>query len=261
MHIRPLLQNRSILLILLLVLFQFITLVYSFSPKYLPSLSFLFRLNQSVIDKSIITSDIERKMDLIDKRDGVSFPWFAAIESKKGVDLVNAREWQDIAWRNKEGGYKGQDFIHGPAAAVRIYDYVLVQEEAFDELGIDKEAMNMTDGYPMLVGAVHFTERAESHRGFCHGGSFCAVADDAIGWMGFCQSGKVENWSGFTAQINTSLKKPVKVGSVLKVEAWVNRKEGSRKYWITSKLTHPETNEVYYIAEGLFIRSQSQDTS
>ena len=79
--------------------------------------------------------------------------------------------------------------------------------------------------------------------------------------MGFCVSGKVKCWSGFTAQINTSLKKPVKVGSMLKVEAWVGRQEGPRKFWIMSRLLDVDTNTVHYEAEGLFLLSKESTTS
>ena len=66
-----------------------------------------------------------------------------------------------------------------------------------------------------MAGIVHFTSKAESHQGFCHGGSMCSIMDDAIGWIAFCVTGECKPWTGFTVQINTSLKKPVRVGQIL----------------------------------------------
>jgi hypothetical protein len=60
------------------------------------------------------------------------------------------------------------------------------------------------------------------------GGAACALVDDAVGWMGFCHTGTVEPWSGFTAQVNTSLKLPVATGSVLMLRAGVDRLEGRK---------------------------------
>lgn len=40
----------------------------------------------------------------------------------------------------------------------------------------------------------------------------CAVMDDAVGWLGFCESGVCLPWSGFTVQIDTSLKRAITIG-------------------------------------------------
>lgn len=56
-----------------------------------------------------------------------------------------------------------------------------------------------------------------------------------------CASGEVKPWAGFTVQVNVSLCKPVRVGSMLRVEAWLDRREGLRKLWIGAKLVCEET--------------------
>lgn len=184
--------------------------------------------------------------------------WFAELQTMPGADLVHVREWAEESWR-KEGGFSGFDFIHSSSASVRILDYLMLNLESSSyNLEPSLKLTSAMEGFPILVGSVYFSERAESHKGYCHGGSFTAIADDAIGWMGFCVSGKVKSWSGYTAQINTSLKKPVKVGSMLKVEAWVSRKDGPRKFWISSRLKNAETNDVHYEAEGLFLLSAEE---
>ena len=45
------------------------------------------------------------------------------------------------------------------------------------------------------------------------------------------------------------------VGSILKLESWVERREGSRKIWICAKLTDPEDNTEYCTSRGLFLLS------
>lgn len=79
--------------------------------------------------------------------------------------------------------------------------------------------------------------------------------------MGFCASGTVKPWSGYTVQVNTALRKSVKVGSILKVEAWVDRVEGPRKVWVKSLLTDPANGDIYCEGDGLFLRSLDDQTS
>ena len=109
----------------------------------------------------------------------------------------------------------------------------------------------------ILTGLVHFTSNAESHAGHCHGGGMTSVMDDVIGWTAFHASGTCVPWSGFTAQVNVSLKRPVAVGSYLKVVGKIVKYEG-RKVWIHSELIAGECSGggddiVHCTAEGLVI--------
>lgn len=196
-------------------------------------------------------------------------PWYNLLAGSSSAKQLRVKEWMDEEWRRAEGGFSGFDFCHSAQASVRVLDYVMLSPESSDESlatsipqfaesSSEKSPAVILPGtlFPRLVGVAYFSPRAESHRGLCHGGSFCALMDDVIGWLGFCTSGEVRPWSGYTVQVNTSLRKAVKVGSVLKLEAWVDRKEGSRKYWIGAKLSDGETNEVYCEASGLFLQSK-----
>ena len=163
--------------------------------------------------------------------------WWLALRSQPEWLPMRVREWEDAAWR-ASSGWVGVDFVHGASAAVRVLEYVFKSDEPLQ-----------------VVGAAHFRNGAESHKGLCHGGSMCALMDDIIGWTGFCVSGECVPWSGFTVQVNTRLSVPVPVGAWLKVEAQVERCEGKRKVWIRSKLSDPNDGTVHCTAEGLFLRS------
>ena len=84
----------------------------------------------------------------------------------------------------------------------------------------------------------------------------CAIMDDVIGWTGFCVTGKCVPWSGFTVNINTNLKAPVKVHSWLRVEGWITLVE-RRKVHISAKLLgrgeSPDQVVVHCEADGLVV--------
>ena len=54
-------------------------------------------------------------------------------------------------------------------------------------------------------------------------------------------------------QIDTSLKKPVQVGAVLRVEAAIVRREGRRKVFISARLIDPVTTDVHCECKGIFL--------
>ena len=108
-----------------------------------------------------------------------------------------------------------------------------------------------------LTGLVHFTKNAESHAGYCHGGSMTSVMDDIIGWTAFLVTGQCIPWSGFTAQVNVSLKRPIAVGTYLKVVGKIQKFEG-RKVWIHAELLlvgdgNNKDDILHCTAEGLVI--------
>ena len=84
------------------------------------------------------------------------------------------------------------------------------------------------------------------------------VMDDVIRWTAFLVAGECRPWSGFTAQVNISLKCPIAVGSYLKIVGTITKREG-RKVSIQSQLLHVgEGNDgvddvVHCTAEGLVI--------
>ena len=108
-----------------------------------------------------------------------------------------------------------------------------------------------------LSGVVVFTSRAESHKGFCHGGSMCSVMDDIIGWTGFCASGKCIPWSGYTVQVNCSLLKPIHVGKILRLDCVIDRVE-RRKVYVSAVLHDPESTSdndscIHAKGEGMVV--------
>lgn len=177
--------------------------------------------------------------------------WFIALRSKPTFrETLDVREWKEDQkeWRNsKEGGWLGNDYVHSPTAGVRVLEYQLhgpVESSSSGSGTISDFA---------LIGPAFFTENSESHKGLCHGGSMCSLMDDVVGWLGFCSSGELKAWEGFTVQIDTSLKKPVQVGSMLRVEASIIKREGARKVYIAARLTDPNSAAVHCECNGLFL--------
>eukprot|EP00584_Thalassiosira_punctigera_P009060 CAMPEP_0172528942 /NCGR_PEP_ID=MMETSP1067-20121228/3153_1 /TAXON_ID=265564 ORGANISM="Thalassiosira punctigera, Strain Tpunct2005C2" /NCGR_SAMPLE_ID=MMETSP1067 /ASSEMBLY_ACC=CAM_ASM_000444 /LENGTH=188 /DNA_ID=CAMNT_0013312921 /DNA_START=85 /DNA_END=648 /DNA_ORIENTATION=- len=82
-------------------------------------------------------------------------------------------------YRSKNG-WKGTDLCHSRQSPVRISHYGVQYRDG----GIGTT----------LTGVVHFTNSAESHAGFCHGGSMTSVMDDVIGWTAFHVTGACVPW-------------------------------------------------------------------
>ena len=82
-----------------------------------------------------------------------------------------------------------------------------------------------------------------------------SVMDDIIGWTAFHVTGQCVPWSGFTAQINVSLKSPIAVGSILKVVGRIVKWE-RRKVWVEACLVavQDDGSELEHCtSEGLVI--------
>ena len=143
------------------------------------------------------------------------------------------REWDDVQWRSKSG-WKGRDLCHNvDGNAVRILSYYWRAETQ------------------ELVGVVWFGPDAESHRGLCHGGAMTSLMDDVCGHTAFVSG--VAPWCGATVQVNVSLKKPIKVGQVLRITGKVASVQ-KRKVKITAVLDDPSARgEVYALLDGLSI--------
>lgn len=141
----------------------------------------------------------------------------------------------------QNNGWKGTDLCHSATSPVRISHYAVQYNDSKGGVGTK------------LTGVAHFTQKAESHSGYCHGGSMTSVMDDVIGWTSFFNSGECVPWSGYTAQVNVSLRRPIPVGSYLKIVGEITKMEG-RKVWISSCLVcGNDDSQVYCTAEGLTI--------
>jgi len=143
-------------------------------------------------------------------------------------------------------GWLGSDMCHSADSSVRCSHYRIKYPTV-------EGGVNTT-----LTGVAHFTRGAESHAGYCHGGSMTAVMDDIVGWTAFHVRGECRPWSGFTAQVNCKLMKPIDVSSYLKVIGVVTNWQG-RKVWVHAKLVS-EDEEVHCTCEGLVIlKKESAD--
>mmetsp|Transcript_29780 Transcript_29780/g.53880 ORF Transcript_29780/g.53880 Transcript_29780/m.53880 type:complete len:216 (-) Transcript_29780:788-1435(-) len=166
-------------------------------------------------------------------------------------------EWEDHPENKNEhegyrekNGWKGRDYLHCKSAPVRIADYFISYSNGHGVVGLDKGGVGT-----VLTGIVHFTEKAESHQGLCHGGSMCSVFDDAIGWCAMFVTGTCQPWSGFTVRVNTSLKSPIRVSSILLVKATIVNVE-RRKVSIQVELMDPSDDTIHAEGEGLVVMNK-----
>lgn len=191
-------------------------------------------------------------------------------ESSWGESL-EVLEWRDDGgeYRSKNG-WKGSDLVHDRKSPVRVLEYyvkygpgITYTEEITnnnDNSSSEKPAIrykNFVRGGvgTTLTGIVHFTKRAESHKGYCHGGSMCSIMDDVIGWVGFLVTGDCHPWSGFTVQVNSKLQRPVHVDSILLVQAKITHIE-RRKVSIEAMISDPKDetgNCIHATASGLVV--------
>jgi len=198
-----------------------------------------------------------------DNQQAISLPTWVQTSAPTWGEALDVLEWEETTSHNNyleyrnENGWLGTDFCHdrikSPVyvshyrANYAMYKYGNTMEEE------NKEKILHTGVGTTLTGIAHFTPLAESHKGYCHGGSMCALMDDVVGWCGFLTTGKCLPWSGFTAQINTSLKKPIPVNSILKVKATIVKREG-RKIYMEAIMEDPSNGGcVHASGTGLFL--------
>jgi acyl-coenzyme A thioesterase PaaI-like protein len=191
--------------------------------------------------------------------------WIDKLRPTWGTEKLALPEWEDDHYDENTGhnphkhhrqssGWHGTDLCHSALSPVRVLEY-----------WADFSASDAADGVgTTLTGPVHFTTLAESHKGLCHGGSMCCVLDDVIGWCGFLSEGRVRPWSGVTAQINTSLRKPIQVNTILLVQATIVKRKG-RKIYIDATLVDPSVKDkdgndtVHAKGDGLVILNRDED--
>ncbi len=102
------------------------------------------------------------------------------------------------------------------------------------------------DADDVLRAAMTFDERYMGPPGIVHGGALAAVLDEAMTATVFHHKEPA-----FTAQLNISYRRPVRVGSPMHVRGWVTGREG-RKRWLRAEI-RDEADALCVEAEGLFI--------
>merc|ERR1711862_509408 len=155
----------------------------------------------------------------------------------------------------KKHGWSGSDLIHDKNSPVRVIDYFVMYGSTNEMVENTNNSRTTKLGgvNTQLTGVVHFTTRAESHAGFCHGGSMTSVMDDVIGWSAFLTTGSCKPWSGYTVQVNTNLKKPIPVDSILLVQGVIRKVDG-RKVTVMATISDPANGDIIHSsADGLVI--------
>ena len=167
-------------------------------------------------------------------------------------------------------GWKGNDLIHSSLTSnVHLMDTYYVK---YNTTTNTTNTTNTTTHHAIgtkVTGRVHFTQNAESHRGYCHGGAACSIMDDIIGWTAFCcgdtttsllrpndtsstnddriviptTSSTTTNghscccipWSGYTVQVNTKLCRPIPIAAQLYIQGTITNIV-RRKVYVTAVL-------------------------
>ena len=141
----------------------------------------------------------------------------------------------DVDEYRRTNGWIGSDLCHSRHSSVRVSHYTISYDNSHSNNTLTTDVGRGGVG-TKLTGLCHFTESAESHKGYCHDGSMTAVMDDIIGWTAFCVTGRCIPWSGYTVQINVTLKHPVQVGSYLILRGTIVNWDGKRKVWVEATL-------------------------
>jgi acyl-coenzyme A thioesterase PaaI-like protein len=184
--------------------------------------------------------------------------------NKWGIELNHhddVPEWQtdDDGLHRKKHGWLGRDLVHDKHSPVRVLRYYVQYGAGHVDSSIISSSTPALDRGgigTILTGIAHFTHRAESHKGFCHGGSMCSLLDDVIGWVSFVVTGTCQPWTGFTVQVNSSLKRPIPVDSVLLVQAKITNIE-RRKVSVEASIVDPkEDDAVHATGTGLVIMNR-----
>ncbi|WP_168210811.1 PaaI family thioesterase [Persicimonas caeni] len=129
----------------------------------------------------------------------------------------------------------GRSFLAGPHAGediIRLRWYVRESDGA-------------------LVGRVWFGPGAQGPPGHAHGGSMAAVLDEALG-----SSCWVAGHPVVAAELTTSFRAMLPLGTVATVEAWIEKADGRKLYPKGHILADDGT--VYAEASGLFIEMTSE---
>lgn len=108
-----------------------------------------------------------------------------------------------------------------------------------------------------IITELRWGERSCGHSGIAHGGALAASFDDAFGSLFFSQG----YGPGFTAHLAIDFRKPVPVGTPLRLHTEVTSAEG-RKVWMRSRLVKAEASssdgpEVLFAeAKSLFLKAK-----
>ncbi len=98
--------------------------------------------------------------------------------------------------------------------------------------------------------------RYEGYVGIVHGGVLTAMLDEAMSW-----AITAEGQFAMTARLNTSFRRPARVGSLLRVEGQVVEQR-RRLIDATATITEVDSGTVVAVAEGRFMRvSAAQEES
>jgi acyl-CoA hydrolase len=162
---------------------------------------------------------------------------------ESAIDGTAVSSTYNTASYRESNRFKGHDYIHS-SPAVKLGDYYL-----FETLD--------TDWYKVEA-SVQFTPNAEGAASWVHRGTLCALMDDAANFAGFCVSGNLNLFAGFTKKVYTDITRPVRVGSILKLVGQIVRVENRSDVIVKCQLIDPAySNAVHVNARCVFAMNES----
>lgn len=117
------------------------------------------------------------------------------------------------------------------------------------QLGLTHEYLD-ADG--VMHARLHCPEEYEGGPGVAHGGWTTAAFDDVLGHVSL-----LHGQMAVTATLTVDFLKPVPVGRELEVRAWIERREGSRRY-IRGEMRLQSSGALLGSAHGIWVARDDQ---
>ena len=114
-----------------------------------------------------------------------------------------------------------------------------------NEIGLHLRFVRDGDDHAVRAQAL-IDARYQGWQGITHGGIIATMIDDAM-----AHAGAAAGYAGFTARIDVRFRKPVPIGEVAVVRAWVTRRK--RNVLHIASQVFDEQGTVFASAEGSFV--------
>ncbi len=168
--------------------------------------------------------------------------WIDAFESDISSILIDD-SFSSASYR-ESNNFKGLDYIHSSVSGINLSQYRLTETPQTNWFKVEA--------------IVQFSANCEFAKGWVHRGAICALMDDAANFAGFCVSGNLNIFSGFTSHVDCKLKRPVRVNSVLKLVGQIMEIRNRTDVIVQCSLIDPAyNNAVHCQAHCVFVMNET----